>query len=374
MGVFKTADGRSLVGIGQQDGNEYSGFAGWRDCVIQLTASGATENSVKYLNAIKDYAIAHNAKGESIMPPNLSVWISNNGVTTAVQADDIAVDGANVTICGIKWNGTAWDYTDAGKGGGGGASSLAGLSDVSVSGVYPYDQGTILMGTGEKFGAYTQAVVCFNLKAMPGTGRYKVYWDNCFYDDENDRVTEVDPEWLEVYFSSSGVTHICLLTVGLAGPLYVCIGANASSSLDYVDFKCIKYDTGVGADNETITIQQLRLTDYDEETNTWELADTFDPVVIGKPLQVTLTPTSTDYSGTFNVPFADILDAYNSGRRIICSINGMSGRFEPSFGDTNVLSGILLGAFPGTSDPKIIVVNLSGSNTFTVLAGAFVTD
>lgn len=126
MGVFKTADGRSLVGIGQQDGNEYSGFAGWRDCVIQLTASGATENSVKYLNAIKDYAIAHNAKGESIMPPNLSIWISNNGVTTAVQADDIAVDGANVTICGIKWNGTAWDYTDAGKGGGGGGSDLDG--------------------------------------------------------------------------------------------------------------------------------------------------------------------------------------------------------------------------------------------------------
>lgn len=134
MGVFKTADGRSLVGIGQQDGNEYSGFAGWRDCVIQLTASGATENSVKYLNAIKDYAIAHNAKGESIMPPNLSVWISNNGVTTAVQADDIAVDGSNVTICGIKWDGTAWDYTDAGKGGGGGgASSLAELRDVAIS-------------------------------------------------------------------------------------------------------------------------------------------------------------------------------------------------------------------------------------------------
>jgi hypothetical protein len=138
MGVFKTADGRTLVGIGQQDGNEYSGFNGWRDCVIQLTASGATENSVKYLNAIKDYAIAHNAKGESIMPPNLSVWVSNNGATTAVQADDIAVDGENVTICGIKWNGTAWDYTDAGKGGGGGgASSLADLSDVSIAAPQP---------------------------------------------------------------------------------------------------------------------------------------------------------------------------------------------------------------------------------------------
>jgi hypothetical protein len=133
MGVFKTADGRTLVGIGQQDGNEYSGFNGWRDCVIQLTASGATENSVKYLNAIKDYAIAHNAKGESIMPPNLSVWISNNGATTAVQADDIAVDGENVTICGIKWNGTAWDYTDAGKGGGGGSQEPLALQAASTA-------------------------------------------------------------------------------------------------------------------------------------------------------------------------------------------------------------------------------------------------
>lgn len=149
MGVFKTADGRTLVGIGQQDGNEYSGFNGWRDCVIQLTASGATENSVKYLNAIKDYAIAHNAKGESIMPPNLSIWISNNGATTAVQADDIAVDGANVTICGIKWNGTVWDYTDAGKGGGGGASEPLVLTLVPGSAQNPF-LGTFTGATGEE--------------------------------------------------------------------------------------------------------------------------------------------------------------------------------------------------------------------------------
>lgn len=150
MGVFKTSDGRTLVGLGQQDGNEYSGFAGWRDCVIQLTASGATENSVKYLNAIKDYAIVHNAKGESIMPPNMNIWISNIGVTTAVQADDIAVDGENVTICGIKWNGTAWDYTDAGKGSGGGvASEPLVLTLVPGSAQNPFT-GTFTGATGEE--------------------------------------------------------------------------------------------------------------------------------------------------------------------------------------------------------------------------------
>lgn len=370
MGVFKTADGRSLVGIGQQDGNEYSGFAGWRDCVIQLTASGATENSVKYLNAIKDYAIAHNAKGESIMPPNLSVWISNNGVTTAVQADDIAVDGSNVTICGIKWDGTAWDYTDAGKGGGGGgASSLAGLSDVAVSPDLPYDQGIFLMGNGEKFAAYIPPCVCFSL--IRSNNRYKICWANDYYADEEMRV-EVDFDWVRNYFDDTFQGSLVLIQH--KNSIFIVVGCNSTNDLSEIELKCIRCDRGVGANNETITIVQLRLNDYDAVTNTWLVDDSYDPVVIGKPLQVTLTPTAADYSGTFNVPFADILTAYNNGRRIICSINGMSGSFELSFGGTNVLCGILLGAFPGTSDHKIIVVNLFGSNTFTVLAGAFVTD
>ena len=118
--AYQTGDGRWIVGLGAEGESSYNGFAGWRGCVIQLTADGATEQSVKYLEGLRDYAIAHSALGESIMPPSVNVWVSNNGTTTAVQADDLAVDGENFTICGIKWNGSAWDYTNAGQGGSGG--------------------------------------------------------------------------------------------------------------------------------------------------------------------------------------------------------------------------------------------------------------
>lgn len=118
--AYQTGDGRWIVGLGAEGESSYNGFAGWRDCVIQLTADGATEQSVKYLEGLRDYAIAHSALGDSIMPPSVNVWVSNNGTTTAVQADDLAFDGQNFTICGIKWNGSTWDYTNAGQGGGSG--------------------------------------------------------------------------------------------------------------------------------------------------------------------------------------------------------------------------------------------------------------
>jgi hypothetical protein len=120
MAQYQTADGRWIVGNVQGE-SDYHGFLGWRDCVIQLTASGATPDSVNYLNAFRDYAFTHKALNESIMPPSVNVWISNNGTTTAVQADDLSVDGNTFTIGGIKWTGSAWDYSNAGQGGGGGS-------------------------------------------------------------------------------------------------------------------------------------------------------------------------------------------------------------------------------------------------------------
>lgn len=118
MGIAKKTDGRYVVGVGVENANEYKGSASYRDIYIQLTSSGATEQSEEYLNYLKDYAVYANSLGEPIMPPSVNVWISNNGVTTAVEADDVSIDGENYTICGIKWNGSAWDYSDAGKGGG----------------------------------------------------------------------------------------------------------------------------------------------------------------------------------------------------------------------------------------------------------------
>lgn len=122
MGITKTRDGRYLVGQGVTDGNEYKGSLAWRDIVIQLSADGATAESIEKLEFLRDYGLYHSGEGNSVMPPSVSVWISNNGTTTAVEADDITVDGSNYTICGIKWNGSAWDFSQAGQGGGGGSS------------------------------------------------------------------------------------------------------------------------------------------------------------------------------------------------------------------------------------------------------------
>jgi hypothetical protein len=121
MAIFTTADGRQIVGAAQA-GNEYKGYAGRREIVIQLTATGATQDSLDALEFLKSYAVYHNSVGEPIFPASTNVFISNNGVTKAVEADEVTVDGANVSIGGCVWNGTAWDFTNAGQSGGGGSS------------------------------------------------------------------------------------------------------------------------------------------------------------------------------------------------------------------------------------------------------------
>lgn len=121
MAIFTTADGRQIVGAAQA-GNEYKGYAGRREIVIQLTATGATQDSLDALEFLKSYALYHNSVGEPIFPASTNVFISNNGVTKAVEADEVTVDGENVNIGGCVWNGTAWDFSNAGQSGGGGSS------------------------------------------------------------------------------------------------------------------------------------------------------------------------------------------------------------------------------------------------------------
>lgn len=118
MGVNQTADGRVNVGLGYNDTNEYKGYAGRREIVIQLTANGATQDSLDALEFLKSYALYHNSVGEPIFPASTNVFISNNGVTKAVEADEVTVDGNNVNIGGCVWNGESWGFTNAGQGGG----------------------------------------------------------------------------------------------------------------------------------------------------------------------------------------------------------------------------------------------------------------
>lgn len=121
MGVNKTPDGRTEVGRGIENGNHYKGFATKREIMIQLTADGATAESLDALEYLKTYALYHGAQGEPVMPPTTRVFISNNGTTKAVEADEITITDSGINIGGCVWNGEAWDFSGAGQGGGGGS-------------------------------------------------------------------------------------------------------------------------------------------------------------------------------------------------------------------------------------------------------------
>lgn len=124
MGTAKKSDGRYMVGVGVENANEYNGSMAYRDIVIQLTEDGATADSVNKLEYLRDYAEYHASIGEPIVPPNVSIWISGNGFSKAVEADDINITDSGFEIGGITYDGEAWDYSNAGQGSGGGSGGV----------------------------------------------------------------------------------------------------------------------------------------------------------------------------------------------------------------------------------------------------------
>lgn len=130
MAIKREAQGRVIVGE-VTPGNDYKGLAGQRNLYIQLTADGATEESIDALNYLMDYAVYNNSTGKPIMPPDVNVWISNNGKTSAVEADDLSLEDGVYTICGIKCTNGTWDFSDAGQSGGGSGGGGGGLPEVT---------------------------------------------------------------------------------------------------------------------------------------------------------------------------------------------------------------------------------------------------
>ena len=136
MAIYNTPDGRQVVGS-TTAGNDYHGFNGKRDIIIQLTADGATTDGLNALEYLKAYAVEQNKQNNPIFPNGTRVWISANGYTKAVEADDIVIDGENITIGGIAWNGEAWDFTNAGQTG----SGLPAITDADDGKVLTADSG-----------------------------------------------------------------------------------------------------------------------------------------------------------------------------------------------------------------------------------------
>ena len=124
MALYYTPDGRVIIGTGVSDGNDYHGYNGKRDIVIQLTEDGATTDGLNALEYLKSYAENAKAENKPIFPDGTRVFISANGYTKAVEADDVVIDGENISIGGIAWNGSAWDFSNAGQSGGGGGGQL----------------------------------------------------------------------------------------------------------------------------------------------------------------------------------------------------------------------------------------------------------
>ena len=114
MGVTKRPSGVNIIGLGAEDLNEFKPVDQLKDLYIQLTADGATEESMDYLAYLKSYAEHNQSIGLPIMPNGVNVWISNNGKTSAVEADDLSLEDGVYTICGIKCTNGTWDFSDAG--------------------------------------------------------------------------------------------------------------------------------------------------------------------------------------------------------------------------------------------------------------------
>jgi len=178
MGIKREANGVWKVGGGVTDGNDYKGVADKKSLLIQLTADGATQESMDNLEYLKAYADYNYTLGQPIFPHDISVWLSNNGKTAAIEADDISLEDGVYTIGGITCEDGTWDFTNAGQSGGGGGGS-SDLPEVDSD-----DNGKVL------------TVVSGSWAAANPSGGGGIYWITLTF-DEND-VGTLDKTYNEI--------------------------------------------------------------------------------------------------------------------------------------------------------------------------------
>ena len=216
MAIYNTPDGRQVVGS-VESGNDYHGFNGKRDIIIQLTADGATADGLNALEYLKAYAVEQNKQNNPIFPNGTRVWISANGYTKAVEADDIVIDGENVTIGGIAWNGEAWDFTNAGQTGSS-LPAVTGEDDGKVLTVVDGAWQPASGGSGGGDGVLKVAQTAVNPAAKGAT-------KGGGYDDPDDPSTTtyyLDKTYSEIAAATLAVvvanpTHLPIIFVGTVG-------------------------------------------------------------------------------------------------------------------------------------------------------------
>lgn len=229
MGVTKTADGRVEVGVGISSADNYIHGVNSGEILIQLTESGVTDESLNKLNGLKDYAVYHLSRGESIKPGGTSVFIATADGKKQIEADDFAIsvtpgegddpDVVEFTVGGIVWNSAdGWDYSHAGQGGGGSSETYPGYDLViRANGDY---QLSLASSIEVEQGAFSDAYA----KVLNGNAiSVKVYsWetadDDIFYYDFAVRTIRVDTytyenEILISVFQVDNLDHEYVLSV-----------------------------------------------------------------------------------------------------------------------------------------------------------------
>ena len=279
MAIYNTPDGRQVVGS-VESGNDYHGFNGKRDIIIQLTADGATTDGLNALEYLKAYAVEQNKQGNPIFPNGTRVWISANGYTKAVEADDVTIDGTNITIGGIVWNGTAWDYSKAGQG------------ETGLPAVTPSDAGKVLaVNNSGVWGASDlptnrNSDTLIQIAAEYTNGSYVC--NNTF-----------DTNALYNMFQNGTDLRLTLTVDGSDYQLYpTLIGFTRDGFLTYETYdpqSGIKLGVHFDVSDEIVTVS---ISEIDNR------------------FIVTLTPTALDYSGTMDKTVAEIDAAYEAGLEI----------------------------------------------------------
>ena len=210
MGLKKTSDGRYVVGLGVTDGNDYKVGIGKRDMVIQYTEDGATEQSLEYLEFLKEYALTHADEGKLIFPEGVSVWLATGDKLQAIEADDIKLTEDTFSVGSVSCSLSDGEWTfDAPSAGG------------SIPTPEAEDVGKVLTATAKQVAVIPeQSGESIDLSALYGvqargfevTGANNDFFDNASLNDKiaGHYVVEDSPYEVEMTatFYTSGVAIV----------------------------------------------------------------------------------------------------------------------------------------------------------------------